>query len=76
MSKVRVGRFVVTMRAADTVDPARLGRQLATEVGIQLARQAVPGADRIRLELPGRPGATGIRAQVANAMPRTYRGRA
>lgn len=76
MKKVRVGRLVVTMRGGDGVDAARLGRQLAAEVGTQLARQAVRDPARIRLDLPGPPGAADIRTQVSTAMHHIYRGRA
>jgi len=76
MSKVRVGRLVVTLRGAPGADPAQLGRHLAAEVGARLARQAVPATARIRLDLPTRPGATDIRAQVSSARYHIYRGRA
>jgi hypothetical protein len=76
MRKVRIDRLVVTMHEADGVDPARLGRHLAAEVGVQLARQRMPEAARVRLQLPERPGAGDIRGQVSSAIQRTYRGRA
>jgi hypothetical protein len=76
MRTVRVDRLVVMMRGADGVDPARLGRQLASEVSVQLARQRMPDAARVRLHLPERPGAGDIRGQVSSAIQRINRGRA
>jgi hypothetical protein len=75
MTKVRVARLVVTMRGGSGGEVARLGRQLAVEVGTQLGGQVVPNPARLRLELPRRPNAGDIRTQVSTALQHINKGR-
>lgn len=75
MRSVRIAHIVVAVNQPNVVGAKSLGRQVATEIGTQLARQRIADTPYVRLEMARRVTSATIRPQVSSALRDVARGR-